>query len=459
MSFFTPARALASTVCAALALIACAPDHASGGQDATPRHRADSGSVDSSTGDAPAQDGALPDGAQTHDAGPAPAGWTCFASFWGDGDCDCGCGVLDLDCPGAQASVCAYNWCDASSVPVDNQNWLCTAAPDAGVADAAVHDAAVQDSAPVDAGPPPLQRDDSCTDLGVDRCAAGLACTPSGTCQEPCFEQHCADNANFCFNSSPTQVCLGSSYPHCVDGEGGLKLCRDIDLDFTQPFCPGGSSGYVWYYHSQHGLPQGCWDGWIEFTAAHICLSAVTDTLLTELGHDLTVITNDPAGYTDTSSCDYFSRVELNNLKVIGGKLEVGDVSGTTERSPLEVNFTRLELPVLEAVYGQMRYSDALHVTHINSPVLSYVGGFFILDNLPEMETVYLPGLGVIEGGLRIHDLPALTTLNLSHLRRIDGYVSIWNVPCIDLAVVNAIAAKATGPVSLNNVGTGTGCP
>ncbi len=468
-------------------LLGCPPERAGGGTDAGGY---DAGSLDSGEVDAAAldvaaldvagqdavgQDGAPGADASMLDAGPVPGEWDCPQGYWGDGDCDCGCAALDVDCPDALASSCDFNFCaGAQEQPQETQNWLCTVSPDAGVSDAtqadsaqpdsanpdsAQADSAQVDSAPIDAGPPPLQRDESCTELGADRCAPGLVCTPTGTCQELCTEEHCTDNASFCFSTSPDHVCAAGSYPHCVDGEGGLKLCRDIDLDFTEQFCESGGGGYVWYYHSQNSLPQGCWDGWIEFTTTHICISGVVSSQLTALAHDLTVITNDPTGYTDTSSCSYFSSVELTGLKVIGGDLEVGDVSGHTTQSELETTFSTLELPVLEAVYGQLRYDDAPYVTHINAPQLALVGGFFVLDKLPAMETVYLPGLEVIEGGLRIRDMPALTTLNMSNLRRIDGYVSISNVPCIDSAVVDAIAARATGPVSLSNVGTGTNCP
>ncbi|MFO0747168.1 MAG: hypothetical protein U1F43_16115 [Myxococcota bacterium] len=42
-------------------------------------------------------------------AGAVPSGWTCDATWYGDGDCDCGCGVQDFDCSGtSDASECDY---------------------------------------------------------------------------------------------------------------------------------------------------------------------------------------------------------------------------------------------------------------------------------------------------------------------------------------------------------------
>jgi hypothetical protein len=37
---------------------------------------------------------------------PAPDGWTCYGSYYGDGYCDCGCGVPDADCRTAQVTSC-----------------------------------------------------------------------------------------------------------------------------------------------------------------------------------------------------------------------------------------------------------------------------------------------------------------------------------------------------------------
>ncbi|MGC4120806.1 MAG: lamin tail domain-containing protein [Myxococcales bacterium] len=39
-----------------------------------------------------------------------PDGWTCTATYFGDGSCDCGCGIKDLDC--ANATLAACKWCD-----------------------------------------------------------------------------------------------------------------------------------------------------------------------------------------------------------------------------------------------------------------------------------------------------------------------------------------------------------
>lgn len=67
------------------------------------------------------------------DARAQDEGWTCDASYWGDGACDCGCGADDVDCdwagcaePGCWDAACEY--CDAqpcaapSGVPED---WSC----------------------------------------------------------------------------------------------------------------------------------------------------------------------------------------------------------------------------------------------------------------------------------------------------------------------------------------------
>src|SRR5437763_829511 len=45
-----------------------------------------------------------------------PAGWTCDASFFGDGSCDCGCGAVDSDCADATFASCEFNSC-----PTDGQ--------------------------------------------------------------------------------------------------------------------------------------------------------------------------------------------------------------------------------------------------------------------------------------------------------------------------------------------------
>ncbi len=72
---------------------------------------------------------------------PAPDGWTCTPSSYGDGTtCDCGCGIQDKDCPNTKVSscdscqavgTCANGPCPSSLSPDDNSRceipgrWIC----------------------------------------------------------------------------------------------------------------------------------------------------------------------------------------------------------------------------------------------------------------------------------------------------------------------------------------------
>ncbi|MCA9658153.1 MAG: hypothetical protein KC486_07405 [Myxococcales bacterium] len=304
-----------------------------------------------------------------------------------------------------------------------------------------------------------LERGDDCDPLAPLSCVPGLVCTPFGTCEETCDEEHCAGNDSFCYSTSPSRVCNGAERPHCVSASGAMKVCSDVDVEPPWRFC-GDGSNVAHYYHFS-GIPDGdCVSGGLYFATSHMCLSAVQDTSITLLGGNVEVYTDDPTGFTDDNQCDYFAEVELTNLQAIGGFVRVGHLSGMTAESDLEVKFRELKMPSLQVVYGGLHYYEAEHAEVVNYPGLEYVGGFLVLDDLPNLTTAYLPGLREVRGSLRIHDVPALKTVDLGAIEVIDGYVSIRNAPCVDAATIAAIEAAALGPVSIDaaTVATGEGC-
>ncbi len=304
-----------------------------------------------------------------------------------------------------------------------------------------------------------IARGEPCDPLVPLACAEGLVCTPFATCEETCDEEHCGGNDNFCYSTSFDRVCNGAERPYCVSASGAMKVCNDVDVEPPWRFCDDGTN-VAHYYHFLPLPTDECVSGGFYFATSHMCLSGVTQSSTKLLGGNVEVYTDDPTGFTDPSACDYFSELELTNLRAIGGTVRVGHLSGMTQQSDLEVSFRELKMPSLQVVYGGFHYYDAEFAEVINHPGLEYIGGFLTLSGLPNLETAYLPGLREIRGSLRIDGTPALKTLVMDSIEVIDGYVSIRNAPCVDPAVVAKIEAAATGPVSIDagTVATGVGC-
>ncbi|MBU1239157.1 hypothetical protein KKF84_17305 [Myxococcota bacterium] len=131
-----------------------------------------------------------------------PTGWTCDASWYGDGDCDCGCGVLDSDCADSTDAACDYCFActasgDCSTYVNDTENWLCDVPSSCG-------------NGTCDAGEDGLSCPGDCLPTGWT-CYAGFY--GDGDCDCGCgvLDSDCADSADtscvYCDACSPTTTC------------------------------------------------------------------------------------------------------------------------------------------------------------------------------------------------------------------------------------------------------------
>jgi hypothetical protein len=98
-----------------------------GGADAGPNP------VSNDDGGGSADGGTTGDGAPgacNPNSDPAPSGWTCDPSKYGDCVCDCGCNGTDIDCAAGQCGGCDHDSCTTggplgTTCTQDGQNGAC----------------------------------------------------------------------------------------------------------------------------------------------------------------------------------------------------------------------------------------------------------------------------------------------------------------------------------------------